>query len=237
MEFDIILFISLLVVICGAIMGALIGLCVTGKLRKSVRPNFLRGALAGIPAFIISIIISFFAALSIVNPVSELMSFIDGRRSAKKVGLKTGRKDVATTTDRSKTNRKPKPTIIDQKDDSLLIQKEVAAVVKEANSMSGDSMTEFDTDEDGFLKNPDDWNAQWVYFIMQQEGIEELTEDHERVIVVLRIYYKRNGIAPMIRVLSKVTGFKLKHIYELFPSGPGKGACKMAGLPKPTGAV
>ena len=42
---------------------------------------------------------------------------------------------------------------------------------------------------------------------------------------------------PMVRILSKVTGFKLKHIYELFPSGPGKGACKMAGLPKPTGCV
>ncbi|MCG8529500.1 MAG: TusE/DsrC/DsvC family sulfur relay protein, partial [Desulfovibrionales bacterium] len=26
-------------------------------------------------------------------------------------------------------------------------------------------------------------------------------------------------------------------VYELFPSGPGKGACKMAGLPKPTGCV
>ncbi|MGA7876136.1 MAG: TusE/DsrC/DsvC family sulfur relay protein [Desulfoferrobacter sp.] len=23
----------------------------------------------------------------------------------------------------------------------------------------------------------------------------------------------------------------------MFPSGPGKGACKMAGLPKPTGCV
>jgi tRNA 2-thiouridine synthesizing protein E len=54
---------------------------------------------------------------------------------------------------------------------------------------------------------------------------------------VLRDYYEKNGIAPMVRVLSKVTGFKLKHIYELFPSGPGKGACKMAGLPKPTGCV
>ena len=53
----------------------------------------------------------------------------------------------------------------------------------------------------------------------------------------LQEYYEKNGIAPMVRVLSKVTGFKLKHIYELFPSGPGKGACKMAGLPKPTGCV
>ncbi|MBT8328226.1 MAG: TusE/DsrC/DsvC family sulfur relay protein, partial [Desulfofustis sp.] len=42
---------------------------------------------------------------------------------------------------------------------------------------------------------------------------------------------------PMVRILSKTTGFQLKRIYELLPSGPGKGACKMAGLPKPTGCV
>ena len=50
-------------------------------------------------------------------------------------------------------------------------------------------------------------------------------------------YYRKNGIAPMVRILSKNTGYKLKEVYELFPSGPGKGACKMAGLPKPTGCV
>ena len=41
----------------------------------------------------------------------------------------------------------------------------------------------------------------------------------------------------MVRIMTKVTGYKLKQIYELFPSGPGKGACKMAGLAKPTGCV
>ena len=41
----------------------------------------------------------------------------------------------------------------------------------------------------------------------------------------------------MIRKLCKKTDFKLKYIYELFPSGPAKGACKVAGLPKPTGCV
>ena len=30
---------------------------------------------------------------------------------------------------------------------------------------------------------------------------------------------------------------ELREIYELFPSGPAKGACKVAGLPKPTGCV
>jgi len=41
----------------------------------------------------------------------------------------------------------------------------------------------------------------------------------------------------MIRKLCKQSGFPLKAIYELFPSGPAKGACKVAGLPKPTGCV
>lgn len=41
----------------------------------------------------------------------------------------------------------------------------------------------------------------------------------------------------MIRKLTKETGLPLKHIYELFPTGPAKGACKLAGLPKPTGCV
>ena len=45
------------------------------------------------------------------------------------------------------------------------------------------------------------------------------------------------GIAPMIRKMCKETGFKLNEIYKLFPSGPAKGACKLAGLPKPTGCV
>jgi len=29
----------------------------------------------------------------------------------------------------------------------------------------------------------------------------------------------------------------LNQVYELFPSGPAKGACRIAGLPKPTGCV
>ncbi len=95
----------------------------------------------------------------------------------------------------------------------------------------------FNVDEDGFIDNFENWNESWVRYVKQQEGIDELNDEHWKVINVLQDYYKKNGIAPMVRVLSKLTGYKLKHIYELFPSGPGKGACKMAGLPKPTGCV
>ena len=95
----------------------------------------------------------------------------------------------------------------------------------------------FEVDEDGFISDYATWSQEWVQWVKHQEGIDELNEEHKKIIEVLRDYYEKNGIAPMVRVLSKVTGFKLKHIYELFPSGPGKGACKMAGLPKPTGCV
>lgn len=95
----------------------------------------------------------------------------------------------------------------------------------------------FTVDEDGFIDNFDNWCPEWVQYVKTTEGIDELTDEHQKVINCLQDYYKKNGIAPMVRILSKTTGFKLKYIYELFPSGPGKGACKMAGLPKPTGCV
>jgi tRNA 2-thiouridine synthesizing protein E len=41
----------------------------------------------------------------------------------------------------------------------------------------------------------------------------------------------------MVRKICQTTGLSLKRIYELFPSGPAKGACKLAGLPKPDGCV
>ena len=96
----------------------------------------------------------------------------------------------------------------------------------------------YDVDEDGFLtKGMDEWNEDWVDYVKGVEGIGEMTDEHWKVVNALQDYYKKNGIAPMVRILSKTTGYPLKRIYELFPSGPGKGACRVAGLPKPTGCV
>ncbi|EAX47850.1 DsrC family protein [Thermosinus carboxydivorans Nor1] len=96
---------------------------------------------------------------------------------------------------------------------------------------------QIEIDEDGFLVNPEDWNEEVVQAFAKLEDVAELTEDHWKVINYLRDYYKQFGIAPMIRKLCKDTGFTLKQIYDMFPSGPAKGACKLAGLPKPTGCV
>ncbi len=94
-----------------------------------------------------------------------------------------------------------------------------------------------EVDEDGFLDNPEEWDEDIAKALAASEDIYELSEGHWNLIYYLREYYNKYGIAPMIRKLCKETGFTLKNIYELFPSGPAKGACKVAGLPKPTGCV
>ena len=95
----------------------------------------------------------------------------------------------------------------------------------------------FEVDEDGFLQEPDRWNKDVAAALAKTEGVEDLTEEHWKVVNFLREYCLEYQVAPMIRKLCKSTGFKLNKIYELFPSGPAKGACKIAGLPKPTGCV
>jgi tRNA 2-thiouridine synthesizing protein E len=95
----------------------------------------------------------------------------------------------------------------------------------------------FNVDEDGFIDDYANWCPEWVEYVMSTEGIDELTDEHTNCINFLREYYEKNGNIPIVMRISKVTGFKLKYIYELFPSGPGRGACKMAGLFKPIGCV
>jgi dissimilatory sulfite reductase related protein len=92
-------------------------------------------------------------------------------------------------------------------------------------------------DEDGFLEEPKLWNEEVAKDFAESEAIAELTADHWKLINYIRNYYLEFGLAPMIRKMCKETGFKLNEIYKLFPSGPAKGACKLAGLPKPTGCV
>lgn len=92
-------------------------------------------------------------------------------------------------------------------------------------------------DEDGFIQEPDKWDEKVAQSLAETEGVHELTEKHWQLIRYLRDYYQKFGIAPMIRKMCKEVGMKLNEVYELFPSGPAKGACKIAGLPKPTGCV
>src|SRR5512141_1245281 len=100
-----------------------------------------------------------------------------------------------------------------------------------------------EVDEDGFLANLDDWNMDVANYFAQVEGID-MSDQHWEVVNFLRDYYKQYQIAPMIKILVKEIGKKLgpekgntKYLYELYPGGPPKQACQIAGLPKPTGCV
>jgi len=96
----------------------------------------------------------------------------------------------------------------------------------------------FELNEEGFLLNPEEWSEKVALALASsEEGLDELTEDHWKVIHYIRGYYQEKKLAPMVRKVCKNSGFSLKYIFELFPSGPAKGACKLAGLPKPDGCV
>lgn len=102
---------------------------------------------------------------------------------------------------------------------------------------------DYEVDEEGYLIDLSQWNKPVGEELAKTESVE-MTEGHWEVIEFLREYYDEYQIAPAVRVLTKAIGKKLgkekgnsKYLYELFPYGPAKQACKIAGLPKPTGCI
>ena len=99
-------------------------------------------------------------------------------------------------------------------------------------------------DEDGFLKDPSAWNEEVAKILCREECRDPDTgqmgvmkDEHWKIVKYLRQYWERFGMCPPIRMLVKETGIPLQRIYQLFPNGPAKGACRVAGAPKPTGCV
>ena len=100
-----------------------------------------------------------------------------------------------------------------------------------------------EADEEGYLTDINQWTEELAGQIAKDEGIT-MSPEHWEVVNFLREYYAEYQIAPAVRVLTKAIAKKMgpdkgnnKYLYELFPYGPGKQACKIAGLPKPTGCV
>ena len=103
--------------------------------------------------------------------------------------------------------------------------------------------TTIEHDEEGFIEDISQWTLDLANFLADEEKID-MTDEHWEVVNFLRDYYNEYQIAPAIRVLVKALREKIgpekgnnKYLYELFPYGPAKQACKIAGLPKPTGCI
>jgi len=103
-------------------------------------------------------------------------------------------------------------------------------------------------DEDGCLQDWQQWDEDVAKALAADDRFTgakvELTDEHWEIIRFLREYFEKYGVAPPIRQLvkevKKALGPEkgnLQYLYKLFPQGPAKDACRIAGLPKPTGCV
>lgn len=95
------------------------------------------------------------------------------------------------------------------------------------------------TDEEGYLFEPLDWNEDLAKQFALLEGIQ-LTEDHWDALRFMREYYTDHQIAPDVRHVMKHLEKRLgadsrNAIFELFPYGYVKQACKIAGMKRPRG--
>lgn len=95
------------------------------------------------------------------------------------------------------------------------------------------------TAEQGFLLDIDDWNETVAYEIARLNKVE-LTDAHWEIIIFIHNYYKMFKHLPNTRVFTQAIKKKFgdkkgnsRYLHQLFPQGPLKYACKIAGLPKP----
>ena len=95
------------------------------------------------------------------------------------------------------------------------------------------------TDDEGFLLDPEDWNED-IASSMAKESELELSEDHWRVIHLIRELYAESGVVPELRTILKGLRVAIgkdnatrKYVYALFPYGYGQQGCKIAGMRKP----
>lgn len=92
-------------------------------------------------------------------------------------------------------------------------------------------------DAEGYLVDPHDWTEELAEALARQENIS-LTEDHWDVIRFMREYYEEHQIAVDARFVIKHLSDRLgpgsrNRLFELFPYGYVKQACKIAGMKRP----
>lgn len=95
------------------------------------------------------------------------------------------------------------------------------------------------TTEQGFLINQADWNENIAEQLAALNNIK-LSNEHWEIILFIRRYYQHYKHLPNARVFTKAIAKELgeakgnsRYLHGLFPDGPLKYACKLAGLPKP----
>lgn len=94
-------------------------------------------------------------------------------------------------------------------------------------------------DEEGYLVEPEHWSEDLARRIAASEGLA-LSDEHWQIIVFMRARYAERQVAPDARFVVKFVADELgyggrarRRLFELFPYGYVKQACKIAGMIKP----
>jgi tRNA 2-thiouridine synthesizing protein E len=96
-----------------------------------------------------------------------------------------------------------------------------------------------ETTDDGFLRDASLWNQSVAEALASIEALE-LGEAHWEILFFIRDYYQKFKHLPNARMFVAAVRKQFgedkgnsRYLQKLFPQGPLKYACKIAGLPKP----
>ncbi len=95
-------------------------------------------------------------------------------------------------------------------------------------------------DGSGYLSDPNNWSPDFARHAAADEDIT-LSDTHWQVIAFMRAYLEEHGIAADARFVLKFLATEFdtdkagsrKILFDLFPYGYVKQACKMAGMKQP----
>lgn len=99
---------------------------------------------------------------------------------------------------------------------------------------------EIDRDVEGYLTDPEAWNESLACQLAEEEQLD-LAEPYWPILHFMRDYWREHQVAPDVRhvvgYLSEEQGMDKKaakdQLFQLFPYGYVKQACKIAGMIRP----
>ena len=95
-------------------------------------------------------------------------------------------------------------------------------------------------DIEGYIVDPEEWNPEIARLLAAEENLD-LTQDYWRILDFMRTYWMDHRVAPDVRhvieYLVNEQGYAKKaakkQLFDMFPYGYVKQACKIAGMQRP----
>ena len=95
----------------------------------------------------------------------------------------------------------------------------------------------FEVNKDGYLVNFNDWCEDWMAHAQKLFEINDLSDNHRKVIIFARGFYAKNNCTPTLLQVSVHVCFTIVYLYSLFLDEPRRKIGLIAGLPDKIGCV